>query len=245
MTPVAGAGTPESVWQEWPGLRALPVLDVAPCRRAVVVAPHPDDETLAVGGLLAVLLALGAEVVLLALTDGEASHPGSTAAAPEELRARRTAETAAASRALGPGLLEQHRLHLPDGGLAGREDDVAHAVEALLCDGDWCVAPFADDGHPDHDAAGRAAALACATTRGRLLSYPLWAWHWTGPGDARLPWSRALRLDLPAAARARKQAALACYPSQTAPLGPAPEDAAVVPPAVLAHFQRPYEVLFT
>ena len=244
MSPVPGAGTPEAVWQEWPVLAALPVLDVAPCRRAVVVAPHPDDEALAVGGLMAVLLARGVPVVLVALTDGEASHPGSTVATPEELRARRTVETAAALRALGPGPLEHQRLHLPDGGLADHEDDVAGAISGMLGPGDWCIAPFTDDGHPDHDAAGRAAARACATTRGRLLSYPLWAWHWARPGDPRLPWSRALRLPLPQSARTRKEAALACYPSQTAPLGPAPEDAAVVPPAVLAHFLRPDEVLF-
>lgn len=243
VTFVAGSGTDEARWRAWPALAELPLLDVAPCRRAVVIAPHPDDETLAVGGLMAVLLAAGAEVVVVAATDGEASHPASTALSPERLREVRTAETTAALAALGR--VEQVRFGLPDGGLAAHEATLADALARRLGPDDWCVAPYDADAHPDHDAGGRAAQTACDRTGARLLSYPLWAWHWATPGDTRLPWHRARRLPLPADALRRKQRALACYPSQTEPLGPAPEDAAVVPPAVLAHFQRPEEVLFT
>lgn len=249
MSPVIApaAGTPEEQWRAWPGLAALPVLDLAGCHRVVVVAPHPDDETLAVGGLLALLLATDAELVLVAATDGEASHPGSSVASPEQLRAVRTAETTAALAALGPGragLVEHVRLHLPDGALAGHEQTLTGVLDGLLHAGDWCVAPFAHDAHPDHDAGGRAAARAATARGARLLSYPLWAWNWAVPADPRLPWDRAYRIPLPAFAGERKRAALACYPSQTEPLGPAPEDAAVVPPQVLAHFLRDDEVLF-
>jgi len=242
-----GSGTPEEVWAAWSALAALPALDVDPCRRAVVLAPHPDDETLAVGGLIAELLARGAAVVLLAATDGEASHPDSRTASPGQLRVVRLAETSAALSALGaglPGRLEERRLHLPDGGLAAHEAELVDALARLLRVDDWCIAPFDGDGHPDHDAAGRAARRACATTGARLLSYPLWAWHWARPGDPRVPWAQARRLPLPPDARRRKLAALACYPSQTEPLSPAPEDAAVVPPSDLAHFLRTEEHLF-
>ncbi len=242
-----GSGTPEAVWEAWPALGSVPVLDLEPCRRAVVLAPHPDDETLAVGGLIAELLARGTTVVLLAATDGEASHPGSRVARPDELRAVRTAETSAALAALGaglPGRLVEQRLHLPDGGLTAREDELIRALAPLLGADDWCIAPLDGDGHPDHDSAGRAAAATCAATGARLLSYPLWVWHWAAPDDPRVPWERALRLPLPAQARRRKREALACYPSQTEPLGPAAEDAAVVPPSDLAHFLRAEEHVF-
>jgi len=242
-----GSGTPEGDWEAWTALSALPVLDLEPCRRAVVLAPHPDDETLAVGGLIAELLARGTTVVLLAATDGEASHPGSRVASPDRLREVRTAETSAALAALGaglPGRLVEQRLHLPDGGLTACEDELSRALAPQLGAGDWCIAPFDGDGHPDHDSAGRAAATACAATGARLLCYPLWAWHWAAPGDPRVPWARAVRLPLPPETRRRKRDALACYPSQTEPLGPAAEDAAVVPPSDLAHFLRTEEHLF-
>ena len=243
MSIVPGRGRAEALWQRWPVLADLPPLDVATCRRAVVVAPHPDDETLAVGGLIALLLAGGARVVLVAATDGEASHPASTAATPDRLRAVRAAETEQALGALGPGHVEQVRLRLPDGALSAHEAALGAALAGRLHPGDWCVAPFEDDGHPDHDVAGRVARAACARTGARALRYPLWAWHWARPDDPRVPWAQAVRVELSARAARAKRAALACYPSQTEPLGTAPEDAAVVPPAVLAHFLRPYEVL--
>ncbi len=239
-----GAGTPEHLWRDWRVLAELPVLDLRPCRRAVVVAPHPDDETLAIGGLIATLYEAGAEVVLVSATDGEASHPGSRVATPEQLRHRRVQETAAALAALGPGRSSHVRLQLPDGGLAGAEPALVQALVPLLGPDDWCLAPFDGDAHPDHDAGGRAAQDACRRTGARLLSYPLWAWHWARPGDPRIPWHRARRIPLPASSRERKQVALGCYPSQTEPLGPGPQDAAIVPPEVLAHFQRPDEVVF-
>ena len=113
-------------------------------------------------------------------------------------------------------------------------------MRSLLRPGDWCLAPFERDAHPDHDAAGRAARTRLRGRVGaRLLRYPLWAWHWAVPDDPRVPWHEAVRVVLPEAAQRSKAAALACYRSQTEPLGPAAEDAAVVPPGVLAHFQRP------
>jgi len=235
------------VWEAWTALGALPVLDLEPCRRAVVLAPHPDDEALAVGGVIAELLARGTTVVLLAATDGEASHPGSRVALPDRLRTMRTAETSAALAALGagpPGQLVERRLHLPDGGLRACENELSEALASMLGAGDWCIAPLDGDGHPDHDSAGRAAATACAATGARLLSYPLWLWHWAAPDDLRVPWERAVRLPLPPEARRRKREALACYPSQTEPLGPGAEDAAVLPPSDLAYFLRTEEHLF-
>jgi len=40
----------------------------------IVVVPHPDDETLAVGGLIATLRAMDAEVTVVAVTDGEHAY---------------------------------------------------------------------------------------------------------------------------------------------------------------------------
>jgi hypothetical protein len=71
VTAIVGDGTAEEVWRRWLDRMPLPEVELADLGTPVVVAPHPDDEVLAVGGLLA--LAGAAELV--AVTDGGASHP--------------------------------------------------------------------------------------------------------------------------------------------------------------------------
>ena len=79
---IVGEGTPAREWMAWAGLEALPWVEpealVPEGGRAVIVAPHPDDEVLGTGGLLARLGRLGRELRLVAVTDGTASHPSSS-----------------------------------------------------------------------------------------------------------------------------------------------------------------------
>ena len=240
VTPIDGSGTPETRWRAWPATAAWPKLELErhPGRPPLVVAPHPDDEILGVAGLMAMLGA--ADVV--SVTDGEASHPDSTVYTPAELARIRQAETEEALARLGLDQAEVHRLGQPDGGID--EHAVTAALTGLLAPGQWCLATWRSDGHPDHEAVGRAAAAACAATGARLLEYPIWTWHWAEPDDPRVPWERAHRIDLTPDAVLLKAAAVAAFPSQIAPLGPAEADAAILPPHVLARFARPFETVF-
>ena len=238
VTVIEGTGTDDTRRRTWPAVARWPALELDPPGPPLIVAPHPDDEVLGLGGLLAML----GEAEVVAVTDGEASHPGSTVHTREQLAALRRDETAEALHRLGlPGAPVRH-LGQPDGGID--EDALTMALTALLSPGRWCLATWRGDGHPDHEVVGRAAAAACAATGARLLEYPIWTWHWAGPGDDRVPWHRARRLDLPPAARAAKEAAIQAFPSQINDLGPAPADAAILPPHVLARFRRPFEVVF-
>jgi LmbE family N-acetylglucosaminyl deacetylase len=200
------------------------------------VAAHPDDEVLGVGGLIAMLAASRARLRLVAVTDGEHSHRGHVSAA--ALARRRTAETAAALRALGAREIQVIRLGLPDSGLAAREDELTAALAPLVAGFDLCLAPWDGDMHPDHEAVGRAARRAGP---GALYCFPVWMWHWASPGDPRVPWARALRVPLPPRALGRKRAAITCFASQTTDrghgLGP------VLAPGMIAHFTRAMEVL--
>ena len=239
MTAIDGRGTTEQEWLPWLDALALPELDLPFPDRVVVVAPHPDDELLAVGGLLAMLSAAGTRVDVLAVTDGEASHPGGSVA-PAELARLRVRETELALSRLGThGTVT--RLGLPDGGCEALQQPVARALE--LSAQDWVLGPWTGDGHPDHEAVGRGCVEAARRSGARLLEFPVWAWHWASPGSA-LPWSRACQVVLPRSVRETKAAALQAFASQVAPIGPLPEDAPVLPPHVLARFARPFEVLF-
>lgn len=115
--------------------------------KIVVVAPHPDDAELGMGGTIARLVAEGHDVVVVDLTDGEPTPAGT----PE----KRQAEAREADRILGT-----RRVNL---GLPNRrvEHTVAtrHALAAVLrierCE--ILFAPHPEDAHPDHIAATRIA----------------------------------------------------------------------------------------
>jgi LmbE family N-acetylglucosaminyl deacetylase len=244
VTVLDGPGTPESEWSSWPAPATWSELDLTdPPTRVVVVAPHPDDEVLGVGGLLTLLSRQGVAVVLVAVTDGEASHPGSPTLSPDQLRTCRADERLDALERLGVPA-EVRRLGLADGGVASGEAELGGALHELLEPDDWCLATWTGDGHPDHEAVGRAATSAAAVTGARLLEVPIWTWHWATPDDPRVPWDRARRVSLPPDAQAAKQRAVEAYRSQIAPLSADPADAAILPPPVLARLLRPYETTF-
>jgi LmbE family N-acetylglucosaminyl deacetylase len=67
----------------------------------VVLSPHPDDETLGAGGLLAATCATGQRADVVVVTDGSGSHPRSKAYPPPRLIALRQAEVEAAGALLG------------------------------------------------------------------------------------------------------------------------------------------------
>ena len=160
-------------------VRARPFTRGELARPALVVAPHPDDETLACGGLIARKRAAGAEVHVALLTDGEASHAG---ADPEELRRRRRAEALAACRELGVPDGAVTFLEYPDGGVEAAARDAAACLLALVQRHQPAevYAPYARDRHPDHEAAYRIARSALRYGRPvTLYEYPVWGWqHW-------------------------------------------------------------------
>lgn len=212
----AERGTSEATWLQCSELvNCLPF--ALPRGRIVVLAPHPDDEVLGVGGVIA---SVDAPVRIVAVTDGEASHPGRPG-----LADRRAAERTLALARLGV-LAEVVRLGIADGGVA-RCADLAERIAPLVADAALVLAPWPRDGHPDHDAVGAAASGAA------VAFYPVWAWHWARPSE--LPWHRARRFELSPAVHARKIDAIGAYASQ---LGD------ILPPFVVARFMRPFEVLF-
>ena len=231
-------GTAEEAWESWLELRHLPVAGLAGWRSVAVVAAHPDDEVLGAGGTMALLAAAGARLRLIAVTDGEASHPD---ADPGAVAQTRIAESADALRALGVRDIEVIRLRFPDTGLAAHEDELARRLGELCAGFGVCLAPWEGDAHADHEAAGRAARGAVRHASGpELWSYPIWMWPWAIPADRRVPWARARQVRLPPGAASAKQSAIGAFASQLTDrgaLGP------VLPPGTVAHFTRDQEVL--
>ena len=244
MTAIDGAGTPEQDWAQWgaPG-RFAPWAGPDGAKRLVVVAPHPDDEVLGPGGLARMAADAGTPVVIVAVTDGGASHPGSPTLTPERLVDARLGERVEALARLGLAESAVTRLGIPDGGVAGRETDLERRLAELLEPGDLCLCTWSADGHPDHEAVGRAAERAAAARAAALVQFPIWMWHWSFPADPRVPWDRMRRVELPPHVVAAKQRAVDAFATQVRALSDDPADAAILPPHVLARLLRSSETV--
>lgn len=238
-------GTSEAEWAA-SGLAALPELPLdageLTAMTFVVLAAHPDDETLGAGGLLAKLHAAGASVTVLLCTAGEASHPDSRTTTPEQLAAVRLTEFCTAVSGLAPSASWRF-LELPDGQLAANADRIAEAVhEAVLGlppENVVIAAPYRADGHTDHDTLGTVAADVAAAGRHGLLEYPIWYWLWAGPKDAT--WRSWVRVPLTPAEQDAKADAMRTHASQTEPLSGQPGDETLLSGTFLEHFSRPFE----
>lgn len=216
-----GEATCELAWRRWlAGLRCpeLSARDWLPAHaRLVVVAAHPDDEILSCGGLIATHVAQGGRVLIVAVTDGEASHDGSPSFNREDLAYVRRNERWLGLRLLGLSQPRVLALGLDDGHVQQQGTLLLERLMTLLQPDDVVVSTWENDGHPDHDTTGEMARRACTTIGCAYLGAPVWMWHWATPGDDRVPWPRLRGLPLSAADGLHKQAALAAHRSQLSP----------------------------
>lgn len=237
-------GYPEQQWaadNRWAGLPRVQIEAGRGMRRLVLLAAHPDDETLGAAGLLQTCAAAGIATRVLIASDGEASHPLSPSHSRSELARLRRAEVAQAVSTLAPDA-DVVYLDLPDGDLASHAEQLASAVRDAVADtgvGAVVAAPWRYDGHPDHDMAGQVAARIAQETGALLLEYPIWWWHRGTPGTT--PWAQLTVLDLGDEARLAKRAALAAHATQVRPLSQAPGDEVLLSATMLSHFDRPFE----
>jgi LmbE family N-acetylglucosaminyl deacetylase len=189
---------------------------------AVVVAPHPDDESLGCGALIAMAAAEGRDVRVVIVSDGVGSHPTSRTYPPARLRALRESEALEAIEVLG---LTEHAvtfLGLPDRFVpaAGREAREAATLIADLCRYARARSIFVTwrhDPHCDHQAAYAIARIAQReTSNSRLFEYPIWGRSLADEDVVSLTLG-GYRLNA-AEWRARKRAAILRHRSQLSDL---------------------------
>ena len=239
---IVGEGTAEPDWLGWLALQNIPRISVkafcAGYTRLVVVAPHPDDEILACGGLLALCAQMNFPVTVIAVTDGEASHGMTDQSTRARLGQQRANEQREGLTRLGidPGCVV--RLKIPDGGVALHVLQIFNLLSVLLQPGDLVISTWCFDGHPDHEST----AQAVLRTSCKLLQAPVWMWHWAQPGNLLIPWSDLVAVDLGDAAVDAKLKALGRHHTQ---LGRrSAESGPVLSPAIVQRAARRQEYFF-
>jgi LmbE family N-acetylglucosaminyl deacetylase len=188
----------------------------------LILAPHPDDDVLGCGGLIASCAGASIPVRITYLTDGRRSHLGSSHWPGARLAATRRDEAANAAQALGLGPESLQFLAFADTTLLfdrAAQRRAASALAQLAGQHPFSsiFAPWVHDPHPDHVAVALLARRLAAASGARLLSYPIWGRFLPDRLALRdRPW-RAVRLDV-RDRLAAKRAAIAAHRSQMTPL---------------------------
>ena len=215
------------------------VTDAAAHRPCLVVAPHPDDETLGAGVTIMRKVDAGTPVHLVVVTDGSKSPVGD----PVDVAAVRDAELRAACRVLGLSSGDVTRLGFVDAELAGNDEALVSALAEVIAA--WrpvdVLVTAETDPHDDHAVVGGATRRALAGSDVRMLTYPIWqfdrparlAWQWRRGGRPELVRTEGYR--------ERKREAIAAYPSQLAARN---DDLEGLRPNFLRNFDRAHEVFF-
>lgn len=161
----------------------------------LVIAPHPDDETLGCGGLIAALVQSGTRVHTLFVTDGSSSHRNSKSWPAPRIALQRQQEAANALALLGAGLEPRTFLALTDANMPapglveyeGAMTDVLAILRTL--NPSLVIAPWRRDPHCDHRDAWSLItdALRRAGQTPDVLEYTIWLDEFGVPEDFPAP----------------------------------------------------------
>ena len=223
--------------------RELPLIAVAEIAvaKALVVAPHPDDETLGCGGAIALLRSIGCDVRVLVISDGTLSNPNSTKYPRLALLELRESETISALAILGVEATAVKFLRLQDGSVSEQNADISSYLAQISPQ--IVFLPLRYDPHPDHRASFQlvSKALTSLNMTPRLLEYPIWDWD----NSQSTNWDNhkliSWRLDISSVVELKQQA-IASYHSQITNLIDDDPQGFRLTPEMLANFNRPVEV---
>lgn len=212
----------------------------------LVIAPHPDDEALGAGGLIASLAQRGAALKVAFLTDGAGSHVDAPGWSACRVAALRASEARAALRTLGvkePAVALGWRDATPH---ARDSRAFARTVRRLVA---LCrrarvtrvVTTWDGDPHCDHQAAAQVVRAVARSIGVKAMFYCVWGW-------TRDDVEQALARVQPTVLRAPQhrgavRRALACHRSQLGGRINGARDRFVLPRAMRRLVDRPFTML--
>src|SRR5690606_23342707 len=118
----AEKGTSVDRWDAEPRMRDRPQLSLKGVDELLVIAAHPDDETLGAAGLISECASRGSPAALVIVTDGGASET-------DGIVERRAAEAEAAARVLGARITQ---LGFADGRTAEQREEIGAALQTII-----------------------------------------------------------------------------------------------------------------
>jgi LmbE family N-acetylglucosaminyl deacetylase len=222
------------------------VRDVLEDRPFVVVAPHPDDESLACGGLIADACRQAIRGKVVIVSDGAGSHPNSKAYPPDRLGSLREEEARQAGAELGLRPEEMLFLGLPDRFVPCQGEQTERAIGVIAdcvkeIEAGSLFVSWRHDPHCDHEASYQIAReVQRRVGKVRLFEYVVWG-H-TLPSSTEVdPIRGGFRISIDHEAMEKKRRAIAAHRSQTSALIDDDPGGFLFSQIDLAHFDLPYE----
>lgn len=198
-------------------VRSMRLPDFRPGKPVLILAPHPDDETLGCGGLIKRLCAAGMPPHVVLLTGGEGSLCGHSAIGAEEVARARRQLARESARILGLPMECLHFLDFGDGHIGERRPTEMRELQTIISD--LCPAtilvPHSGEGWPDH-LDTRRIGIDLAPAGCEVWEYCVWMRYYN---VWRLDWRHAAAIRLTPAEHAAKLAAAAAYVGPLSPCG--------------------------
>lgn len=219
-------------------------LDLSRSGAWLILAPHPDDETLGLGGLLAKLVDQAIPVWIAYLTSGEASHVGAAQWPAGRIARARRAEAQLALGKLGHSASRTRFLNWRDGkppmvgSLRFRRSCAALLALCRRHDIRNIATTWRGEAHCDHRAAYELGNAVVSRSEGRMRHLQYLVWGWTDPALKEKAASFEVEsLDTRACAE-RCRAAIACHRTQLTSLIRGARDAFRLTPDMVAIASR-------
>ena len=223
----------------------IPIDMLAPSGGLLIIAPHPDDETLGCGEALAAASEAGREIGLILLTDGEGSHRNSKTYERDALVRLRREELGSALAILAPHRnIPVMRAGLRDG-RSSIDQLGLHRLQRIVAfgasiDASAIWTTWEGDPHCDHKTAAELGRSLAKELNARLWRYPVWGrFGHQGQVPANLRQSTDRRFA------DRKRSAIATYRSQTTFLIDDDPEGASIPREILDHFADHPEIFIS
>lgn len=230
--------------------RAMPPGELEKMSSVLVIAPHPDDESLGCGGTIACLREWSVPVYVLFVSDGSMSHPNSQSYPADRLRHLREIEALEALSILNVPPENVTFMRQKDTRVATPDSpDFADAVafiHALLLRvrPATILVPWRRDPHRDHRASWQLLMRAMDTypARPRVFEYLIWLWELGTDDDMPRPDEMIVwRVPIGQVLEQRNRA-IAAHRSQVTRLIDDDPTAFYLSPELLAHFDNPREL---
>ena len=184
--------------------------------RMLIIAPHPDDEVMGMGGVICRLTQLGYPPHIIILSKGELSHQGCCDTPNEVIKTTRCQLAISVMKSLGLPSDHLHILNFPDGKISAGDPEMQHLKTIIQTVSPQMVfIPHYGERWPDHIHAAEIVNT-LLSPQVEIYEYCVWLWYYN---VWRLNWKNARVLRMSLQEHQKKKQAVNDYVTPKAPCG--------------------------